>query len=261
MLDREQLNGKISEEEKENELKEIIIHSHAAMKYLYNNIAEIYDNAMNNSVKKVITTLGYELGIACPDIINHRVIRGNKKGRIIKAPPKNKDYSEAGYDEKNDPLYFRCISAEFGGDHFNFYLFFGFDGFSWAARMETIPGTLDIIRYKSDEKGRILEYTHTDGAHYDDGGKIKNKLFCHAGANRYEYPDDPEAPIICRSYCENLWYYPSKSIVLPVIVPGHPNGGVYNERCYEISPDHKNISCYVKDRKSGEFRLSGVIKG
>ena len=39
--------------------------------------------AEDHAAKKVITTLGYDLGIACPSPLRYIVIGGNKKGKVI----------------------------------------------------------------------------------------------------------------------------------------------------------------------------------
>lgn len=136
--------------------------------------AALHD-AERNAVQQVITTQGYDLGIACPSLVRHIVIGGHKKGKIVKDIPQGKNYQIISYDAEDKPIAFRSVNS-FGVQ--NAYFFFPFQGFIWAADMNA-NGTLPysrLYRMQYDAQGRILsfyiiertflsgeEYTYTEG--------------------------------------------------------------------------------------------------
>lgn len=211
-----------------------------AIKYAEENLELIITSAYQNSTRKVHTTHGYELGIACPSLINHRVIGGHKKGRIIKKIPKDATYCEIGYDAEDKPLYFKEIN-EFGTESTNF--FFDYQGYIWVMDMELYAkGELyrcvsehGIKKYRYDEQGRIQFYAEV----YPYGS---------LDANVYQYPDDPEQPIICHYYRYGQ--------VDPMDIFGRSEPRFY-EALYEITPDLKIITEYL--RRDGEFVFSRQI--
>lgn len=160
-----------------------------ALRYAEAHLDEIIGSAYSRTVRKVFTTPGYDLGIACPSLINHRVIGGNKKGKVIKTLPENAGYSEIAYDSDDKPLYYKNIN-KFGTEQT--YFFFDYGGAVWVMDMEAKynDGTR---RYVSDSK--IKKYD------YDEKGRIRFYAelarFGFASVNFYEYPDEPEQPIIC----------------------------------------------------------------
>ncbi len=164
----------------------------AAMDFAREHLNEIIDSAYQNCVRKVWTTQGYDLGIANPDLILHRVIGGRKKGRIVKKIPQNANYSEIGYDKDGAPLYFKNINI-YGSE--DTYFFFQYDGFTWAMELESVNrgetrrriSTYNIKKFCFDEKGRIHSYADISRS----GSAI---------VTVYEYPEEPEQPIICHFY-------------------------------------------------------------
>ena len=81
-------------------LNKEILNCMSAMEYAGEHLDEIVEAAHNETVKVIYTTNADKLGVACPDLIAHRVVGGSKKGRGLKEIPKDTSYCEFGYDEK-----------------------------------------------------------------------------------------------------------------------------------------------------------------
>ncbi len=216
-----------------------------ASEYAQEHIEEIIEKAYQNCVKKVYTTRGYDLGIACPSLVNHRVIGGHKKGRIIKSIPEKDAYCEIGYDNNNQPLYFKSVN-EFRSE--DTYFFFEYDNAFWAMEMESVyknkrtrfVRSSKIKKYYYDEKGRIRFYAEME-------------CYGYALANIYAYPDDETKPIICHFY-----RYVTHLEKEPVPDKERWNGTLFYACLYEITPDLKTITEYNQNA-DGEYRFSRQI--
>ena len=213
-----------------------------ASEYAQKHITEIIETAYQNCAKKIYTTRSDELGIACPSLVNHRVIGGHKKGRILKAIPEKAAYCEIGYDCDDRPLYFKSVN-EFRTEFT--YFFFEYGGAFWAMELEmkaknelyrSVP-THKLKKFYYDEKDRIKFYAEMD-------------TWGFAIANMYEYPDDAEKPIIC-----NFYYYVThiKKVSDPTKVRWEKTQ--FYEHLYEITPDLKTITEYNKN-PDGEYVFS-----
>lgn len=226
----------------DNEIESI----NAAIKYAEEHFDELAARR-ENSVRTVYTTLGYNLGIACPDPINHRVIGGRKRGRIIKEKNETEGYCEIGYDENDKPVHFTYINS-FGTESADF--FFEYNGYHWAAQLCTDKESKyygknpynEIIKYCYDEQGRILYYAEISTS--------------SISANKYEYPENEAAPIICRSY----YYVPNLSKSSKDIPAGYEHSPMFID-LYEISPDMKVIRDYYKSGEEFVFRREICSKG
>lgn len=221
----------------------------AAIKYAEEHIDE-FAAKRDNCAKTVYTTLGYDLGIACPSLVNHRVIGGNKRGRIIKEKNEKDGYCMIGYDENNAPVHFTHINP-FGTE--NAYFFFEYNGYTWAVNLwassdSKVGGYYgkfargDVSKYCYDDKGRILYYA-----------QISNYSIM---SNKYEYPDDAADPIICRFY----YYVPYANGSDKSIPSGHEHSPM-REYLYEISPDMKVIREYCKSDDEFIFSREICAKG
>ena len=239
------------QEELFDKLDQEILSCIPAMKYAQENISRIIDLAYKNTVRKVYTTQGYELGIVCPSLVNHRVIGGNKKGRVIKTIPEKENYCEIGYDSSDKPLYFKNIN-EFGTEFTDFIFEYG--GYTWAMDMELYgQGELSrevkphrIKKYSYDKQNRIQFYAQIDAPHNDSA---ISSSFGFGIFNYYEYYDDTEKPIICH------FYHYAAYVRTPT---NERDVRQFSEYLYEISSDMKNIKAYIK--KDGEYIFSREIK-
>ena len=205
-----------------------------ASEYAQEHIEKIIEAAYQNCVRKVYTTRADELGIACPSLVNHRVIGGNKKGRILKAIPEKAAYCEIGYDGDDTPLYFKSVN-EFRTEFT--YFFFEYGGAVWAMEMEMFAkGEL----YRSIPTHKLKKF------YYDDKDRIKfyavMDTFGFAIANMYEYPDDETKPIICHFY-----YYVTHLEKVPAPAKERWGGTQFYEHLYEITTDLKTITEYNKN--------------
>ena len=129
----------------------------SAINYAQEHIEEIISSAYEKCIRKVYTSNGYDLGIVCPSLVNHRVIGGHKRGRVLKSIPENANYCEIGFDAEDAPLYFKMINT-FGTE--TTYYFFHFDGFIWAMNM-SLPARVwhdKIKKFRYDALGRIAYY-------------------------------------------------------------------------------------------------------
>ena len=229
-----------------NWLDSEIFSTDAAMDYARGHLNEIIDSAYQNCVRKVWTTQGYDLGIANPDLILHRVIGGRKKGRIVKKIPQNANYSEIGYDKDGAPLYFKNINI-YGSE--DTYFFFRYDGFTWAMELESVNrgetrrriSTYNIKKFRFDEKGRIHSYADISRS----GSAI---------VTVYEYPEVPEQPSLCHFY-----YYVTFMEATHDLKSDRTKVAQFSEYRYEISPDQKTITEYRK-KPDGTFAFSRKIE-
>ena len=216
-----------------------------ASEYAQEHIGEIIETAYQNCVRKVYTTRADELGIACPSLVNHRVIGGKKRGRILKTPPDNAAYCEIGYDCDEKPLYFKSVN-EFRTEFT--YFFFEYGGAVWAMEMEMLAkGEL----YRSIPSHKLKKF------YYDEKRRIKfyaeMATYGFAIANMYEYPDDETKPIICHFY-----YYVTHLEKVPDPTKARWDKTQFYEHLYEITPDLKTITEYNKNA-DGEYIISRQI--
>lgn len=196
--------------------------------------------------KTVYTTYAYDLGIACPSLVTHRVIGGNKRGRILKrTPEKGDDYCIIGYDENNKPLFFTFVNSF---DRRETEFFFDFDGFTWAMELYESDDPDD------DDNGKHI-YGEMYKYRYDDKGRIEYfaSIECRSSirCEKYEYPKDGD--IICHYY----HYIPGLNGSSRNIPAGYEHSPMY-ESLYEISPDLKCIKEY--DKKGEEYVFTREIK-
>lgn len=198
--------------------------------------------ARTNAAKKVYTTRGYELGIACPSLVKHRVVGGHKRGRIMKrTPDEGENYCIIGYDTDDKPLFFTSVNS-FGTAETNF--FFELKGYIWAMELHECDDPYyngkhcygDIYKFRYDSKGRIEYY-----AVISPSSVISEK---------YEYSDDSD--IICHFY----YYVPNRTGCYRNIPAGFENSPM-TENLYEISPDLKRIREY--DKMGDEYVFSREI--
>ncbi len=197
--------------------------------------------------RTVYTTLGYELGIACPSLINHRVIGGHKRGRIIKEKNEKEGYCEIGYDENNMPVHFTYINS-FGTE--DAYFFFEYGGYHWAVNLygrkdSSYYGQYahgDVYKYCYDEKGRILYYAKISGASIT--------------SNKYEYSDDENESIICHFY-----HYVPRLKDSDKSVPAGYEHSPMKEYLYKLSSDRKVIQEYYKSKEEYIFDRKICSKG
>ena len=247
-----------------NRLNQEILDCIPAFDYAKEHAEEIVETAYKNTVRKVYTTNGDDLGIASPDIINHRVIGGSKKGKVIKSVPEGKSYCEIGYDADDKPLYYKHINT-FGREDTEFI--FEYDGNFYALTLEDcFDGKRSVgykafskpIKYRFDELGRIafyaIEISVPKGGDYQPKVSMFGDLsnFAHIIANYYEYPDSDVDSITCHHY-----YY-----VTHMSRDGKVDENAkiqFSENYYEISPDQKTITEYRK-QKDGELVFSRKIE-
>ena len=216
-----------------------------ASEYAREHLEEIIETAYQNCVRKVYTTRGDGLGIACPSLVNHRVIGGHKKGRVLKDIPEKAAYCEIGYGCDDKPLYFKSVN-EFRMEFT--YFFFEFGGAFWAMELEmAAKGELHrsvpshkLKKFYYDEKDRIQFYAEMD-------------TYGFAIANLYEYPEDAAKPIICHFY-----YYVTHLEKAPDPAKERWDGTQFYEHLYEITPDLKTITEYNKNA-DGEYVFSRQI--
>lgn len=216
----------------------------AAKDYAEKHFDELVEK-MNSCAKTVYTTYCYELGIACPSLVNHRVIGNHKRGRVIRRIKENDSHCTIGYDENNKPVYFAWP------DRSDIYLFFEYDGYHWAVQLYTDPESKyyrrcshgDVYKYCYDSKGRILYYASI----VDDHSIM---------ANYYEYPQNEEEPVICRFYD----YLPHLNKSSKDIPAGYEHSPMSEYR-YELSPDFKIIKEYHKSGDEFVFSREICSKG
>ena len=231
----------------DNEIESI----HAAIKYAEEHFDEFVAKK-KNSAKTVYTTLGCELGIACPDLINHRVIGGHKRGRIIKEKNEADGYCEIGYDENDNPIHFTHINS-FGRE--NAYFFFEYSGYHWTLNLWVDDPFVDK---KCEYYGK---YAHGDVTKYCYDGQGRISYYAEISrasisANKYEYPENITDPIICRHY----YYVPNLSKSSKDIPAGYEHSPM-RENLYEISPDMKVIREYYKSEEEFVFNREICSRG
>ena len=214
-----------------DQLDEEIRSCFPAITYAQEHVEEIIAAAYQDCVRKVFTTRGSDLGIACPSLVNHRVIGGHKKGRILKSIPEKDAYCEIGYDSDQKPLYFKSVNEYRSEDT---YFFFVFDNAIWAMEMESI--------YKNEVHRRVMPHRMKKSV-YDEKGRIlfyaEIESYGFALANLYEYPADATEPIICHFY-----YYVTHLEKEPDPAKERWDNTQFYEHLYVISPDLKVITEY-----------------
>lgn len=198
--------------------------------------------AREHAAERVFTTRGYELGIACPSLIKHRVIGGHKRGRIIKrTPEKGEAYCIIGYDSNGKPLFFTDVNSL---DTRTTEFFFDFDGFTWAMELHESDDPKYngkhsygiVYKFRYDSMGRIEYYASIDNV----------SIF----SEKYQYPC--EGDIICHFY----YYVPHRNGCSRNIPAGYENSPMSEWLC-EISPDLKRIREY--DKKGDKYVFSREI--
>ncbi|MBQ3162029.1 MAG: hypothetical protein IJC04_07880 [Oscillospiraceae bacterium] len=217
-----------------------------AIKYAEEHAYELIA-ARENCGKVVYSTYGYSLGVACPDLINHRVIGGHKRGRVIKSIEGVDDYSIIGYDSKGKLVHYTNVNS-FGTEEA--YFVFELENYIWAVTLFTDKSKdyfgkfayLNVIKFRFDERGRILLYASIGKGSLD--------------MNRYEYPDNENEPIICRKY----HYVPGLYQSSKDIPAGYEHSPMSID-LYEISPDMKVIRDYYKSGEEFVFRREICSKG
>ena len=217
-----------------------------AIDYAQEHIEEIISSAYEKCTRKVYTSNGYDLGIVCPSLVNHRVIGGHKRGRILKSIPVNANYCEIGFDAEDEPLYFKMINI-FGTE--TTYYFFHFDGFIWAMNM-SLPARVwhdKIKKFRYDAQGRIAYYAEMTSPYSGETPDFGCSI-----TNVYEYPETPEEPIICHFY-----YYVTRVCIHPELLKNVD--AQFSEHRYEITPDLKSITEY-RITKDGESVFSRKIE-
>ena len=213
-----------------------------AVAYAKEHLEEIIESAYQNCVRKVYSTGEVE----SVSLINHRVIGGYKRGRVLKSIPEDSDYCETGYDSSGRPLYCKSVNI-YKTEMTSFW--FDFDGDTCVMAMELrTPTELyrkvrtpSITKYRFDAKGRALFYANIDAPNFQPDD------YSHFGrviANVYEYPDDETQPIICYfyDYVTHLDENGNTKI---------PEDTQYYETLYEITPDLKTITEYRHDGEGG----------
>lgn len=232
-------------------LNKEIIDCIPAADYANKHVEEIIEHAYQNTVQKVYTTFANELGLASPDLINHRVIGGAKRGKVIKKIPEGRGYCEIGYDSDERPLYFKQIN-EFGSVDTNFI--FLFEDTYYAMNLERIYSgkvirALEpfprIIKFSFDEKGRIAYYAHEISIPL---GSLGASII----ANEYKYPSTEDELVSCHSY----YYVTHISKDGKVLEESKTQ---LSDTFYEISSDYKTITEY-RQQKDGEFVFSRKIE-
>lgn len=206
----------------------------STVKYAEEHFEELRDSEQN-AAKKVMTTLGYDLGIACPSLIIHKIVRGNKKGRIIKEIPKGKEcnYNIISYDKEAKPVAIRPYN-KWGAQDATY--FFQYEGYIWAVCLydNSGKGTCSDLYRMLYENGRIQSFY------------IMGKS--HLWGEEYEYPQDEAEPIRCKRY----YYVPNRVETSKDIPAGHEHSPM-TEWLYEISRDGKTIAEYVKQGEGYDF--------
>ena len=197
----------------------------------------------DKAARIVITTLAYELGIACPSLIKHRIVKGHKRGRIIKEIPEKDDYTLIGYDSSNKPLFFRP------GNEYQILdssYFFEYNGYLCAVEMCDRNSTLENY-------GKHYPYINVYRALYDEADRVKEYIHIESSRlylEKYDYPDDESQPITCHTV---VYYSSRRNKDIPA---GYDDSPVYLDY-YEISPDLKTIRSYSK--VGNEYKFSGEI--
>ncbi len=209
---------------------ELIEYRNQVLQYA-NSLCRQLHEAEARAAKKIITTLGYDLGIACPSLIQHVVIKGHKKGRIIKKIPEKDNYRIISYDEEGKPIAFRS-GNQFGVQ--NAYFFFSYEDCLWAAEMNENGCTsyTKLYRMKYNEKGQISSFY------------ILENYFLEG--EEYTYSESENEPIICMHY----FYVPNKVHTSKHVPAGYAESPTTLYR-YVI---HENtIDSYVKSGEEFHF--------
>ncbi|MCI8509637.1 MAG: hypothetical protein K2J90_00410 [Lachnospiraceae bacterium] len=226
--------------EKNNNLFEwfdrIIESSSQAVEYAEKHFEQLHDRE-KKAVKNVITSLGYGLGIACPSLIVHRVVGGNKKGVVIKEAPKGKEYNVISYDKKENPIAVRSYD-KFGTQ--DAYYFYKLGEYIWAVKLDDHTGKAalcDIYRILFQNR-KIKSYYEICLTPYVDS----------LWGEEYEYPEDESISVRCRQYS-----YTKEKVQILKDIPVGLECSPLSEYLYEISGDGKKIAEYEKVGNNYEF--------
>lgn len=201
-----------------------IIESRAAAIAHAEGQATLLQQREQNADHRVITTLAYDLGSVCPSPIRHKVISGNKRGRVIKEIPEGENYTVISFDASHQPVAFRPVNR-FGTREAHY--FFEYNGFEWAVAL-------------SDEKGK--ETFSTVYRIERENGRLRS-FYCIERSSligeEYSYPQQADAPVICHFY----YYVPHLSNSSKDIPAGF-EGSPMREYRYDIF--HDRILCHDK---------------
>ena len=247
-------------------LNKEILNCMSAMEYAGEHLDEIVEAAHNETVKVIYTTNADKLGVACPDPIAHRVVGGSKKGRVLKEIPKDTDYCEFGYDEKDRPRYMKKMNSFGNGDT---AIFFEYNSSIYVVDLERIwsdgkyTRKLDVTSkkymYRYDEKGRIklfadeISYPHEIPDGFPAWKGIED--VAHVIAYAYEYPADESQPILCHRYR----YVTHLSVETGESIEGEDKKTQLTEAFYEITRDLKTITEY-EVHENGQLEFSRTIE-
>ncbi len=219
-----------------------------AKKYAEEHFGEILERA-ESADKTVLTSYANWLGLADPSLINHRVVRGSKRGRIIKEIPEDGEHTKILY--KDGKLAAVRSYNSFGTE--SSYFFFEFEGFVWA-----VP----IFAGKEDKKyyyyGKA-SYGECFRLKYDENGRIISRYMISGISligEEYEYPEDENEPIKCVGY-----YYVSGLSGSSKSIPAGYENSPMCENYYEISRDMKVIREYEKKGEEYVFCREYVSSG
>ena len=220
-----------------------------AMAYAKEHLEEIIESAYQNCVRKVYSTGEVE----SVSLINHRVIGGYKRGRVLKSIPQDRDYFETGYDSNGRPLYCKSVNI-YKLEMTSFWFDFNGDTCTMTMELRTPTElyrkvrTPSITKYRFDAKGRVLFYANIDAPNFQPDDYSH---FGRAIANVYEYPDDETQPIIC-------YFYDYVTHLDENGNTKNPEDTQYYETLYEITSDLKTITEYRHDGEGG-WKLSRQI--
>ena len=190
--------------------------------------------AEDHAARKVITTLGYDLGIACPSPLRHIVVGGNKKGKVIGNIPEKDNYQIISYDKDGAPIAFRS------GNKFGIkdaYFFFSYNGYTWAVEMNENGCTsyTKLYRMEYDKAGRLLSFYIIEN-YFLDG-------------EEYTYPEGKPAE------CLHYYYVPNRSHTAKDVPAGY-EGSPMTLYLYLIFED--TIDGYIKAGE--EFRFMKTFR-
>lgn len=225
------------------EFDEIIKCGEEAEKYAKDHSDELIGQ-VKNADKMILTSKANWLGLADPSLIGHRIVRGAKRGRVIKKIPENGEHTELYYRKGR---FIAVRSYNSFGTEVGYYTFER-DGYVWAINFyydkknDLYFSCGDKFRFRYDEKGRIVSYYQMDSS--------------WLSGEEYEYPEDEALPIKARHY----YYVPRLNGSSKDIPTGYPNSPM-DEAYYEISADQKIIREYIKKGEDYVFTREYISTG